>query len=103
MTSLNAAGRQQSRRLLNHKHCPDHAAKLDGAALEARTGAPVHCRCSVGASVCMKQLATAEKNRYPDVTLMIAPTRYGSGIDSCFMVSSTSRSVLMFGARRNRS
>ena len=86
MASLNAAmGRQQLAPIAEPQSLPRIAPeKVDGAALEARIRRtnPLLAMQSAQVSAADANRRLVEKNRYPDVTLMIAPTQYGGGIDS---------------------
>jgi outer membrane protein TolC len=86
MTSLNVAmGRQQSAPIAEPQTLPPITPqKLDGAALEARIRrtSPLLAMQSAQVTAAEANRRLVEKNRYPDVTLMVAPTSYGSGIDS---------------------
>jgi outer membrane protein TolC len=86
IANLNVAmGRQQSAPIAEpqslRRISPE---KLDGPALEARIqrGNPLLAMQSAQVSAADANRRLAEKNRYPDVTLMIAPTQYGGSIDS---------------------
>jgi len=86
MTSLNVAmGRQQSAPIAEPQSLPQIApGKVDGAALEARIRRtnPLLAMQSAQVTAAEANRRLVEKNRYPDVTLMVAPTEYGGSIDS---------------------
>ncbi len=86
MASLNVAmGRQQSAPIAEPQSLPRIAPeKVDGAALEARIRRtnPLLAMQSAQVSAADANRRLVEKNRYPDVTLMVAPTQYGGSIDS---------------------
>jgi len=84
--SLNVAmGRQQSAPIAEPQSLPRiQPGKVDDAALEARIRRtnPLLAMQSAQVSAADANRRLVEKNRYPDVTLMIAPTQYGGSIDS---------------------
>ncbi len=86
MARLNVAmGRPQSAPVAEPQSLPRITpAKVDGAALEARIRrtSPLLAMQSAQVSAAEANRRLVERNRYPDVTLMIAPTQYGGGIDS---------------------
>lgn len=86
MTKLNTAlGRQQHAPIAEPQLLRRIASnKLDGAVLQekaARTN-PLLATQSAQVSAADASRRLVEKNRYPDVTLMIAPTQRGGSIDS---------------------
>ncbi len=86
MVRLNVAmGRPQSAPIAEPQSLPRITpAKVDGAVLEARIRrtSPLLAMQSAQVSAAEANRRLVERNRYPDVTLMIAPTQYGGGIDS---------------------
>jgi outer membrane protein TolC len=86
MARLNVAmGRPQSAPIAEPQSLPRITpAKVDGAVLEARIRrtSPLLAMQSAQVSAAEVNRRLVERNRYPDVTLMIAPTQSSGGIES---------------------